>query len=72
MSEPDEKWFYDVIEDVNYRVLTFTHQVTGRVMERWLSSTGESWYLDAGLTQSTLFRNNILTECEPIPGMLTY
>ena len=68
MSE--QLWFHDITEDVHYRVTTFQHAM-GRTMEEWYSSTGEMWYLDPGMTRETLLRDNILTPCDPMPGMLT-
>ena len=66
----DEQWFHDVTENVYYRVTRFEHR-TKRIMEEWLSSTGERWYLDPGVTQATLFHDHILTPCDPVPGMLS-
>jgi hypothetical protein len=40
-------------------------------MEEWLSSSGEKWYLDPGLTKATFLRDHILTPCDPVAGMLS-
>jgi len=66
----NQQWFHDVTESVYYRVTHFRHS-TGRTMEEWLSSSGEKWYLDPGVTRETLLWNHILTPCGPIPGMLS-
>lgn len=66
----DEQWFHDGTENVYYRVSRFEHH-TKRVMEEWLSSTGESWYLDPGLTRLIFLQDHTLTPCDPIPGMLS-
>lgn len=66
----DEQCFHDVTDNVYYRVTRFEHS-TKRIMEEWLCSTGERWYLDPGMTHSTLLYNHILTPCDPVPGMLS-
>jgi len=65
-----EQWFHDVTDNVYYRVTKFEHS-TKRVMEEWLCSDGERWYLDPGLTRATFLHDHILTPCDPVPGMLS-
>ncbi len=67
----NEQWFHDVTDGVYYRVTKFEHPMR-REMEEWLSSSGERWYLEPGMTVKTLLYNHILTPCDPIPGMLSH
>lgn len=66
----EQQWFRDLTEDVHYRVTVFRH-TNGRTMEEWYCSNGDHWYLEVGVTRKTFLVNNILTPCEPIPGMLS-
>ncbi len=63
------QWFHDVTEGLFYRVDKFRHK-SGRMMEMWNSSDGDSWYLDEGLSQSTFLFDHVLTPCDPVPGLL--
>jgi hypothetical protein len=66
----DQKWFKDLTANVHYRVTTFKHPM-GRIMEEWVSSSGESWYLNAGMSQSTFLSDHELRPCDPVPGLLS-
>lgn len=66
----NEQWFHDVTEDVYYRVTKFEHR-TKRIMEEWFCSNGDRWYLEPGVTRSTVLHSHILTPCDPTPGMLS-
>jgi len=65
-----EQWFHDVTDGVYYRVRCFEHR-TKRIMEEWLCSNGEQWYLEPGLTRATFLSNHVLTPCDPVAGMLS-
>ncbi len=67
---PKQKWLHDKTNEVYYRVTPFRH-ATGRMMEEWLCSNGERWYLSPGVTLETVLAECVLEPCDPIPGMLS-
>jgi hypothetical protein len=63
------KWFRDETDGNSYRVNYFTHR-NGRIMEQWVSMSGEKWYMEPGVTQETVLLGHKLKQCDPIPGLL--
>jgi hypothetical protein len=66
----DSKWFKDLTENVHYRVTKFKHS-TGRIMEEWVCSSGDSWYLDPGVSRATFLHDHDIRPCDPVPGLLS-
>ena len=66
----DSKWYQDFTENVHYRVRSFKHP-TGRIMEEWISSNGDRWYLAPGISLSTFLRGHDIRQCGPVPGLLS-